>query len=197
VGVGGASAAKENRMMKCIVKGCSNRVGEGAFVGPLCRPCHTALTTGNLEHTAVERLANPASMSEEQQNGEILEFQTWMMRKLQQNMRKGGWHRSSALEMLERTQQEMDEVQMELAARNSPKFSLEKLYAECADVANCIGMVASCVKMSILEARNARPFPERGFDPAAVIPSVEIAVALAGGAEGGGILSDLVSAGDS
>jgi hypothetical protein len=33
--------------MKCIVKGCSNRKHEGAFVDTLCGNCHTMLTQGN------------------------------------------------------------------------------------------------------------------------------------------------------
>ena len=31
---------------KCIVKGCPNHKGEGGFVGDMCGPCHTMLTTG-------------------------------------------------------------------------------------------------------------------------------------------------------
>lgn len=34
--------------MKCIVKGCTNYTHEGTFVGNLCKPCHTMLTTGKL-----------------------------------------------------------------------------------------------------------------------------------------------------
>ena len=35
-------------MGKCIVKGCRNHKYEGRFVGDLCAPCHTMITTGNL-----------------------------------------------------------------------------------------------------------------------------------------------------
>ena len=35
-------------MDKCIVHGCENRKGEGTFVGELCSPCHTMLTTGRI-----------------------------------------------------------------------------------------------------------------------------------------------------
>lgn len=34
--------------MKCIVKGCENHTHEGMFVGNLCKPCHTMLTTGQV-----------------------------------------------------------------------------------------------------------------------------------------------------
>lgn len=34
--------------MKCIVKGCTNYNDEGRFVGHLCGPCHTMLTTGEV-----------------------------------------------------------------------------------------------------------------------------------------------------
>jgi hypothetical protein len=32
--------------MKCIVKDCANHMHEGRFVGELCTPCHTFITTG-------------------------------------------------------------------------------------------------------------------------------------------------------
>lgn len=31
---------------KCIVYGCKNHEGEGGFVGDLCSPCYTMLSTG-------------------------------------------------------------------------------------------------------------------------------------------------------
>ena len=31
---------------KCIVKDCENHKHEGRFIGPLCSPCHTTLSTG-------------------------------------------------------------------------------------------------------------------------------------------------------
>lgn len=34
--------------MKCIVKGCNNCSHEGRFIGDLCAPCYTMLTTGKL-----------------------------------------------------------------------------------------------------------------------------------------------------
>lgn len=36
-------------MTKCIVKGCRNHKHEGEFVGVLCAPCHSMLTTGRIE----------------------------------------------------------------------------------------------------------------------------------------------------
>ena len=33
---------------KCIVYGCKNHESEGGFVGDLCTPCHTMITTGEL-----------------------------------------------------------------------------------------------------------------------------------------------------
>jgi len=35
----------------CIVKGCSNNSTEGEFIGDLCVPCSTYLTTGNIGPT--------------------------------------------------------------------------------------------------------------------------------------------------
>lgn len=32
--------------MKCIVEGCTNRHGEGRFVGDICAPCYAMITTG-------------------------------------------------------------------------------------------------------------------------------------------------------
>lgn len=34
---------------KCIVHGCLNHKGEGAFVGDLCYPCYRMLTTGEMQ----------------------------------------------------------------------------------------------------------------------------------------------------
>lgn len=31
---------------RCLVKGCTNHAHQGHFVGDLCAPCHTMLTTG-------------------------------------------------------------------------------------------------------------------------------------------------------
>lgn len=33
---------------KCIVHGCKNHTDQGAFVGDLCSPCHSMITTGEL-----------------------------------------------------------------------------------------------------------------------------------------------------
>ncbi len=35
-------------MTKCIVHGCKNHRHEGRFIGELCGPCHTILTTGKV-----------------------------------------------------------------------------------------------------------------------------------------------------
>jgi hypothetical protein len=32
-------------MKKCLVKDCPNHAHEGTFIGELCAPCHTMLTT--------------------------------------------------------------------------------------------------------------------------------------------------------
>lgn len=32
---------------KCIVKGCTNRIHDGEFVGDICFPCYSYLTTGH------------------------------------------------------------------------------------------------------------------------------------------------------
>lgn len=44
---------------KCIVKGCANRPSQGMFVGELCKPCHSMITTGHIGHgeTFVHQLA--------------------------------------------------------------------------------------------------------------------------------------------
>ena len=36
---------------KCIVKGCTNHKEQGEFVGDLCKPCHTMITTGEIGST--------------------------------------------------------------------------------------------------------------------------------------------------
>ena len=36
--------------LKCIVKGCPNKKSEGVFVGAVCGPCYTLLTTGELNY---------------------------------------------------------------------------------------------------------------------------------------------------
>jgi hypothetical protein len=30
----------------CVVRGCTNRRGEGLFVDQMCKPCHEMITTG-------------------------------------------------------------------------------------------------------------------------------------------------------
>ena len=41
--------------IKCIVKDCQNHRHEGKFVGDLCSPCHTFITTGEGEHSQAYR----------------------------------------------------------------------------------------------------------------------------------------------
>ena len=41
--------------MKCIVKDCENHKDQGAFVGVLCMPCHTFLTTGEGKYSQLYR----------------------------------------------------------------------------------------------------------------------------------------------
>jgi hypothetical protein len=36
---------------KCIVHGCSNHTSQGRFVGEMCGPCHTMITTGKMMPT--------------------------------------------------------------------------------------------------------------------------------------------------
>ena len=36
---------------KCIVHGCSNHADQGRFVGEMCSPCHTMITTGKVMPT--------------------------------------------------------------------------------------------------------------------------------------------------
>ena len=36
----------------CLVKGCENHSSQGKFIGGLCLPCHTMLTTGKLRSGA-------------------------------------------------------------------------------------------------------------------------------------------------
>ena len=38
-----------NKGTKCIMKGCKNHTNEGKFVGDLCAPCHSLITTGKIE----------------------------------------------------------------------------------------------------------------------------------------------------
>lgn len=33
---------------KCLVKGCANHQSQGMFVGELCKPCHSMITTGHI-----------------------------------------------------------------------------------------------------------------------------------------------------
>ncbi len=35
-------------LMKCIVSGCTNHAHEGRFMGDLCSPCYTMLTSGTI-----------------------------------------------------------------------------------------------------------------------------------------------------
>jgi hypothetical protein len=42
-----AGSLRTDFPMKCLVAGCENRKHQGAFVGELCVPCHTFLTTGS------------------------------------------------------------------------------------------------------------------------------------------------------
>lgn len=35
-------------LYKCIVRGCSNREGQGTFVGQLCTPCYQMLSEGKI-----------------------------------------------------------------------------------------------------------------------------------------------------
>ena len=39
-----------NKDKKCIVYGCKNHQSQGKFVGDICSPCHTMLTTGNVQY---------------------------------------------------------------------------------------------------------------------------------------------------
>ena len=41
--------------IRCIVKDCQNHRHEGKFVGDLCSPCHTFITTGEGEHSQAYR----------------------------------------------------------------------------------------------------------------------------------------------
>ncbi len=41
--------------IKCIVKDCQNHRHEGKFVGDLCSPCHTFITTGEGEQSQAYR----------------------------------------------------------------------------------------------------------------------------------------------
>lgn len=37
--------------IRCIVKGCENHTDEGPFIGGMCMPCHTMITTGKVGPT--------------------------------------------------------------------------------------------------------------------------------------------------
>ncbi len=41
--------------IKCIVKDCQNHRHEGKFVGDLCSPCHTFITTGEGKYSQAYR----------------------------------------------------------------------------------------------------------------------------------------------
>ena len=41
--------------MKCIVKDCENHSHQGGFIGVLCMPCHTFLTTGKGKYSQLYR----------------------------------------------------------------------------------------------------------------------------------------------
>jgi len=69
-------AGKNKR--KCIVKGCTNHAHEGAFVGDLCAPCHTMITTGDygcgntvFHHAERERQQLKETMINIQQSADI------------------------------------------------------------------------------------------------------------------------------
>ena len=54
---------------KCIVKGCTNTSDKGMFVGELCQPCHTMITTGTVRsgttfiHEVRERLTKICNLA--------------------------------------------------------------------------------------------------------------------------------------
>jgi hypothetical protein len=50
-----AALAPEQEPVACIVKGCSNHRGEGRFIGALCSPCHTFITTGEGKYSQAYR----------------------------------------------------------------------------------------------------------------------------------------------
>ena len=50
-----AALAPEQKPVACIVKGCRNHRGEGLFIGELCSPCHTFITTGEGKHSQAYR----------------------------------------------------------------------------------------------------------------------------------------------
>lgn len=43
--------------IRCIVKDCPNHTDEGNFVGDLCSPCRSYITTGRGRYSAAYRLA--------------------------------------------------------------------------------------------------------------------------------------------
>ena len=51
----GALAQPEQEPMACIVKGCSNQRHKGKFVGDLCSPCATFITTGEGKYSQAYR----------------------------------------------------------------------------------------------------------------------------------------------
>lgn len=50
-----ALRARLAQLEACIVKGCSNHRVEGLFVGALCSPCHTFITTGEGKYSQAYR----------------------------------------------------------------------------------------------------------------------------------------------
>ena len=50
-----AALAPAQEPVACIVKGCSNHRGEGLFIGALCSPCHTFITTGEGKYSQAYR----------------------------------------------------------------------------------------------------------------------------------------------
>jgi hypothetical protein len=46
----------------CITLNCPNRVGDGVFVGDLCSPCHTYLTTMQGKHSQLYRNTREKNM---------------------------------------------------------------------------------------------------------------------------------------
>ena len=50
-----ALAQPAQEPVACIVKGCRNHRGEGLFIGELCSPCHTFITTGEGKYSQAYR----------------------------------------------------------------------------------------------------------------------------------------------
>ena len=52
--------------MRCIVKDCKNHEHEGQFIGSLCFPCYTYITTGRGEYSQAFRNAQRKALTMEQ-----------------------------------------------------------------------------------------------------------------------------------